>query len=41
MGGEPTNFNARAMVRWLASRGRPHVKRQQAGACRRDYFFFL
>jgi hypothetical protein len=32
MSGEPANFNARAMVRWLASRGRPHAKRQFAGA---------
>ena len=32
MSGEPSNFNARAMARWLASRGRPHAKRQAAGA---------
>jgi hypothetical protein len=31
MSGEPSNFNARAMARWLASRGRPHAKRQPAG----------
>jgi hypothetical protein len=30
MSGEPSNFNARAMARWLASRGRPHAKRQAA-----------
>ena len=28
---EPSHFNARAMARWLASRGRPHAKRQQTG----------
>jgi hypothetical protein len=26
MSGEPSHFNARAMARWLASRGRPHAK---------------
>jgi len=31
MSGEPSNFNARAMARWLASRGRPHAKRQPQG----------
>ena len=31
MSGEPSNFNARAMARWLASRGRPHAKRQPPG----------
>jgi hypothetical protein len=33
MSGEPSNFNARAMARWLASRGRPHAKRQPPGPC--------
>jgi hypothetical protein len=28
MSGEPSNFNARAMARWLASGGRTHGKRQ-------------
>jgi len=32
--GEPSNFNARAMARWLASRGRPHAKRQAAPGTR-------
>jgi len=32
MSGEPSKFNARAMARWLASRGRPHAKRQPSGA---------
>ena len=41
MSGEPANFNARAMARWLASCGRPHTERQPPGARRRDYFFFL
>jgi hypothetical protein len=27
----PPHFNARAMARWLASRGRPHAKRQTPG----------
>jgi hypothetical protein len=31
MSGEPSHFNARAMARWLASRGRPHAKRQPPG----------
>jgi hypothetical protein len=31
MSGEPAHFNARAMARWLASRGRPRTKRQPAG----------
>jgi hypothetical protein len=31
MSGEPSNFNARAMARWLARRGRPHAKRQPSG----------
>src|SRR5262245_44330480 len=31
MSGEPSNFNARAMARWLASRGRGPVKRQPPG----------
>lgn len=31
MSGEPANFNARAMARWLASRGRPRTKRRQLG----------
>ena len=31
MSGEPSNFNARAMARWLASRGQAHTKRQQLG----------
>jgi hypothetical protein len=31
MSGEPSNFNARAMARWLASRGRPHAKLQLPG----------
>lgn len=31
MSGEPSNFNARAMARWLASRGRPPAKRQSPG----------
>jgi hypothetical protein len=31
MSGEPSNFNARAMAGWLASRGRPHAKRQPPG----------
>jgi hypothetical protein len=31
MSGERSNFNARAMARWLASRGRPHAKRQPPG----------
>jgi hypothetical protein len=31
MSGEPSNFNARAMARWLASRGGPLVKRQALG----------
>jgi hypothetical protein len=31
MSGEPANFNARAMARWLAKRGRPRTKRQQPG----------
>jgi hypothetical protein len=28
---EPSNFNARAMARWLVRRGRPHAKRQPPG----------
>ena len=28
MSREPANFSARAMARWLASRGGPHTKRQ-------------
>jgi hypothetical protein len=31
MSGEPSHFNVRAMARWLASRGRPHAKRQPPG----------
>jgi hypothetical protein len=31
MSGEPANFNARAMARWLARRGRPRAKRQERG----------
>jgi hypothetical protein len=31
MSGEPANFNARAMARWLASRGRPNAKRLPPG----------
>ena len=31
MSGEPSNFNARAMARWLANRGRPPAKRQSPG----------
>jgi hypothetical protein len=31
MSGEPSNFNARAMARWLASRGRSHAKWQPPG----------
>jgi hypothetical protein len=31
MSGEPANFNARAMGRWLASRDRGHAKWQPAG----------
>jgi hypothetical protein len=31
MSGEPANFNARAMARWLASRGRPRAKRPPPG----------
>jgi hypothetical protein len=31
MSGEPSNFNARTMARRLASRGRPHAKRQSPG----------
>jgi hypothetical protein len=31
MSGEPSHFNARAMARWLASRARPHAKRQPPG----------
>jgi hypothetical protein len=28
---QPADFNARAMARWLASRGRPRTKRRQLG----------
>jgi hypothetical protein len=31
MSGEPSNFNARVMARWLAIRGRAHAKRQPPG----------
>jgi hypothetical protein len=31
MSGEPPNFNARAMARWLAIRGRPRAERQPPG----------
>ena len=31
MSGEPANFNARAMARWLSSRGGPRAKRQATG----------
>ena len=31
MSGEPANFNARAMARWLAKHGRPQSKRQRPG----------
>jgi hypothetical protein len=31
MSGEPSNFNARAMARWLTSRGRRPAKRQPPG----------
>jgi len=32
MSGEPANFNARAMARWLAKRGQtPRARRQQPG----------
>jgi hypothetical protein len=31
MSGEPANFNARAMARWLAIRGRPRAERQPPG----------
>jgi len=31
MSGEPSRFNARAMARWLANRGRPPAKRQSPG----------
>ena len=31
MSGEPANFNARAMARWLVSRGRPNAKRLPPG----------
>jgi hypothetical protein len=31
MSGEPSHFNARAMARWLASRGGPRAKRQLPG----------
>lgn len=41
MSGEPANFNARAMARWLASRGRTACQAAAAGARRRDYFFLL
>jgi arginase len=31
MSGEPSNFNTRAMARWLAKRGRPRAERQLPG----------
>jgi hypothetical protein len=31
MSGEPSHFNAQAIARWSAGRGRPHAKRQPAG----------